>query len=65
MTILDEREPTISLKLIIALVSLVTVAAFTCLFVMNTAKSADATNSAGGAPGQVLTPKAPASTGNI
>lgn len=35
MSILDEREPTVSLKLVIALVSLVTIAAFACLFAMH------------------------------
>ncbi|HEY9793917.1 MAG TPA: hypothetical protein V6D22_26210 [Candidatus Obscuribacterales bacterium] len=54
MTILDEKESSVSLKLIVVLVSLATCAAFAGLFAMN------AGHSAGAPPAQ-----ATAQTGNI
>ena len=58
MTILDEKEPTISLKLIVAMVSVATLVAFAGLFAMNHLQPASA-------PHAVTTPAEKVDTGNI
>jgi hypothetical protein len=50
MTILDEKEPTVSLKLIVVVVSVLTCAAFASLFALNSLHSSNAASQQSAAP---------------